>query len=140
MFSALDISTSALVAQRVRLNTIASNLANMTTTHNEAGEAAPFQPRFTVFQTDEAVSAGNGASGVKVAGIEYVEQEPRWKYQPGHPDAVAEGPRAGWVAYPDINLVEQSVDALEATRAYEANVGVIEMTKSLSQMTLKILA
>ncbi|MDX1962540.1 MAG: flagellar basal body rod protein FlgC [Pirellulales bacterium] len=139
MYTALDISTSALVAQRVRLNTIASNMANLSTTHNELGEAVPFQPKFAVFQTDGAVHTPEGAAGVRVAGIETVASEPRWKYQPGHPDAQTQGARQGWVAYPDINLVEQSVDALEATRAYEANVGVIEMTKSLGQATLKIL-
>jgi flagellar basal-body rod protein FlgC len=140
MFSALDISTSALVAQRMRLNAVASNLANMSTTHNEAGEAIPYQPRYTVFQTDDVVLTPEGAAGVRVASVETLDLEPRYKYQPGHPDAIQSGPRQGMVAYPDINLVEQSVDALEATRAYEANVGVIEMTKSLSQMTLKIIA
>jgi flagellar basal-body rod protein FlgC len=139
MFSALDVSTSALVAQRMRLNAVAGNLANMSTTHNEAGEAMPYQPRFTVFKTDDAVSTPEGAHGVKVESVEIAQQEPRWKFQPGHPDAVKDGPRKGWVAYPDIDMVEQSVDALEATRAYEANVGVIEMTKSLGSMTLKIL-
>jgi flagellar basal-body rod protein FlgC len=139
MYTALDISTSALVAQRMRLNAIASNIANISTTHNEAGEAVPYQPKFTVFQVDPTVQTTEGAAGVNVSSIETVEQEPRWKYQPGHPDAVQSGPRQGWVAYPDINVVEQSVDALEATRAYEANIGVIEMTKSLGSMTLKIL-
>jgi flagellar basal-body rod protein FlgC len=140
MFSALDISTSALVAQRTRLNTVASNMANLSTTHNEAGEPVPFQPRFTVFETDTGIATPEGAAGVKVASVEIVDQEPRWKYQPAHPDAIKDGPRQGWVAYPDVNLVEQSVDAMEATRAYEANVGVIEITKSLGSTTLRILA
>jgi flagellar basal-body rod protein FlgC len=140
MFSALDISTSALVAQRVRLNAISSNLANVTTTRSETGELQPFQPRFVVFRTDDTVRSPEGAAGVQVSSVETASSEPRWKYQPGHPDAIADGPRRGWVAYPDINLVEQSVDALEATRAYEANVGVIEITKNLTQTTLRILA
>jgi flagellar basal-body rod protein FlgC len=58
------------------------------------------------------------------------------KYQPGHPDANAEG----YVAYPDIDMTVEFVDALEATRAYEANVGVFEITKNLAQQTLRILA
>jgi flagellar basal-body rod protein FlgC len=140
MFPALDISTSALVAQRTRLNAISSNLANMSTTHNEAGEASPYQPRFVVFQTDSAISAPGGANGVKVSSVETSEAPPNWKYQPGHPDAVKEGERKGYVAYPNIDMTTEFVDALEATRAYEANVGVIEITKSLAQQSLKIIA
>jgi flagellar basal-body rod protein FlgC len=140
MFSALDISTSALVAQRVRLNAISTNLANVTTTRSETGELQPFQPRFVVFRTDDTVRSPEGAVGVQISSVATAASEPRWKYQPGHPDAIPDGPRRGWVAYPDINLVEQSVDALEATRAYEANVGVIEITKNLTQTTLRILA
>ncbi len=138
MFSALDISTSGLVAQRIRLNAIASNLANMSTTRNEAGELSPYQPRFVVFQADEDVKSPEGALGVRVESVEISTAPPRFKYDPSHPDAVQEGPDKGKVFYPDINMVEQSVDALEATRAYEANVGVIEMTKGLSQAALRI--
>lgn len=139
MFSAIDTSTSALVAQRTRLNAIASNLANVSTTHNEAGEAVPYERRFAVFQTVEQGGA-SGAAGVKVSSIETEQTEPRWKYQPGHPDAVKEGPKAGWVAYPNIDMVTEFVDSLNATRAYEANIGAIEVTKDLAQQTLKILA
>ena len=140
MFPSLDISTSALVAQRTRLDAISSNLANMSTTHNEAGEAAPYQARFVVFQTDDTVQGPGGASGVKVASVETAAVEPQWKYQPGHPDAVQEGERKGYVAYPAIDMTTEFVDALEATRAYEANVGVIEVTKNLAAQSLKIIA
>ncbi len=141
MFNAIDASTSALVAQRTRLNAIASNLANLSTTHNEAGEATPYQRRFAVFQTVEpAGQREGGAAGVRVSSIETEQSEPRWKYQPGHPDAVKEGPRAGWVAYPNVDMVTEFVDSLNATRAYEANIGAIEVTKDLAQQTLKILA
>ncbi len=61
MLSALDISTSALVAQRIRLNAIAGNLANLSTTRNEAGESVPYQPRFVVFQTDDSIPGPVGA-------------------------------------------------------------------------------
>ena len=67
MISALDISTSALIAQRTRLNTIAGNLANMSSVRNENGELAPYQSRFTIFQADDEISTGHGAVGVKVA-------------------------------------------------------------------------
>ncbi len=77
---------------------------------------------------------------MRVSSIETEQAEPRWKYQPGHPDAIKEGPRAGWVAYPSIDMVTEFVDSLNATRAYEANIGAIEVTKDLAQQTLRILA
>jgi flagellar basal-body rod protein FlgC len=140
MFSALDISTSALVAQRMRMTAIASNLANMTTPLGEDGEGTPYQPRFVVFQTDTSVGR-NGAAGVRVSSVETDDQaEPKWKYQPGHPLAKKDGPHAGFVAYPNINMMTEMTDALEASRAYEANIGAMEITKDLAQQTLRILA
>jgi len=136
MFSALDISTSALVAQRTRLDVISSNLANMSTTRNEQGEAAPYTPRYVTFETNNKVSTFSGGQGVRVASVEYANVEPNMKYMPGHPDADEDG----MVAYPNIDMTTEFVDALEATRAYEANIGVIEITKDLGQRTLQILA
>ncbi len=136
MFNALDVSTSALVAQRARLNAISSNLANMSTTRNERGELEAYTPRYVTFQTDTSINTTGGGQGVKVASVEYANVEPNLKYDPGHPDAN----EAGWVAYPNIDMSTEFVDALEATRAYEANIGVIEITKDLSQRTLQILA
>ena len=140
MITAMDISTSALVAQRTRLNAIASNIANMSTTRNENGEIEPYQARFTVFQEDDNLKTASGAMGVKVQSVETETVEPTYKSQPGHPLAIKEGPRAGYVAYPSINMTREFVDALEATRAYEANIGVMEVTKNLGQQTLRILA
>ncbi len=139
MISALDISTSALVAQRVRLNTISGNIANMSTIKNEDGENKPYQPRFAVFQTDDKTTEG-GASGVKVARVETDESEPLYRFQPEHPLAIKDGKWKGYVAYPKIDMNEQFVDALEASRAYEANVGIIEVTKGMVRQSLSILA
>ena len=139
MLPALDISTSALAAQRVRMNAISSNLANLSTTHNEAGEPIPYQARYVIFQTDESVGA-HGAAGVRVRSVEIEDAQPRYKYEPGHPDAIQEGPKKGYVAYPAINMMTEFTDALEAARAYEANLGAIEITKDLAQQTLRILA
>jgi flagellar basal-body rod protein FlgC len=136
MISALDVSTSALVAQRTRLNTISSNIANMTTVADEDGANKPYQPRFTVFQTDDSIVASGDAHGVKVKSVEIDESEPKLRYQPEHPLA----DERGYVAYPNINLNEQFVDALEATRSYEANIGVMEISKNLGRQTLSILA
>ncbi len=139
MFSALDISSSALVAQRLRLTAISGNLANLMTTRNEAGELEPYQPRFVVFQADPSIGA-YGAAGVKVSSVEIDDVEPLYKYQPHHPDAIKAGPMAGYVAYPNINMMTEFTDALEAARSYEANLGAIEITKDMTHQTLRILA
>lgn len=131
MITSLDISTSALIAQRARLDTISGNIANMSTIKNEDGENKPYQPRFVVFQTDEE-KARNGAAGVKVSKVETEDVEPLYRYQPDHPLAITEGKWKGYVAYPNVDMNEQFVDALEASRAYEANVGIIEVTKDVS--------
>jgi flagellar basal-body rod protein FlgC len=140
MFTGLDISTSALVAQRTRLNAIAGNLANISTTHNESGEAQPYQPRYVTFQVDDAIGGAEGSAGVKIGSIESSVEEPTYKYQPGHPDAITEGEHAGYVAYPSIDMMTEMVDAIEASRAYEANLNMISVGKSLTQQTLKIVA
>ena len=136
MFSAFDVSTSALVAQRVRLNAISSNLANISTTRNEVGEASPYVPRLVTFETDTNLSTSGGGVGVKVGSVELANVEPKVRYEPKHPDANDDG----YVAYPNINTTTEFVDALEATRAYEANIGVIEVTKDLGRQTLRIVA
>ncbi|MEN1679825.1 MAG: flagellar basal body rod protein FlgC [Planctomycetota bacterium] len=136
MFSAMDVSASGLVAQRTRLNAISSNLANMSTTRDEMGRSNPYQPRFVTFATNPEVATSGGGHGVRVATVEHSTEPPNMKYQPGHPDADANG----YVAYPAVDMTTEMVDALEATRAYEANIGVIEITKDLGSQTLRIIA
>lgn len=136
MFSAFDISTSGLVAQRMRMNAISSNLANMSTTRNELGEAEPYQPRYVTFQTDTDVTTPGGGSGVRVASVETSTKSPLMKQQPGHPDA----DENGYVRYPNVDMTTEMVDAMQATRAYEANIGVIEITKDLGRQSLRIIA
>jgi len=135
VLKAIDISTSALMAQRVRMDMLASNLANVSATHNEQGEPVPYQPRYVIFAADESVGA-HGAAGVKVASVEVSQLEPELKYEPGHPDANADG----YVAYPNVNVMAELTDSMVAARAYEANLGAIEIAKDLGQQTLRILA
>ncbi len=135
MFSALDISTSGLVAQRARMNARSSNIANISTTHNEKGERAPYQPRYVVFQADDSIGT-NGAVGVKVSAVKIADVQPRLVSEPNNPEADANG----YVAYPNINMMTEFTDALEAARAYEANLGAMDITKNLEQQTLRILA
>ena len=136
MFSSLDVSTSGLVAQRTRLNAISSNIANMSTTRNEQGQPEPYQARFVTFQTDNNISTPGGGAGVKIGSVQHSNEPPKMKYEPGHPDADAQG----FVRYPAVDMTTQFVDALEATRAYEANIGVIEVTKNMSDQALRIIA
>jgi flagellar basal-body rod protein FlgC len=140
MIPSLDISTSALIAQRTRMTAISANLANLSTTHNEEGQPEPYQPRFVVFRADDSLGT-NGAAGVKVESVQVDRSvEPRWKYEPGHPDAIQEGPRKGYVAYPSIDMMTEMTDAMEAARAYEANLGAIEIAKDMANQTLRIIA
>jgi flagellar basal-body rod protein FlgC len=136
MFSSLDVSTSGLVAQRTRLNAISSNIANMSTTRNEAGQPEPYQPRFVTFQTDSNISTPGGGAGVKIGSVQHSNEPPKMKYEPGHPDADPQG----FVRYPAVDMTTEFVDALEATRSYEANIGVIEVTKNMSDQALRIIA
>jgi flagellar basal-body rod protein FlgC len=136
MFNTFDVSTSALVAQRMRLNAISSNIANVSTTRNERGEPEAYAPRYVTFQTDATLKTSGGGLGVKIGSVEYSDAAPRMKHDPGHPDANA----SGYVAYPNVDMTTEFVDALEATRAYEANIGVLEITKDMGQRSLQIIA
>jgi len=140
MLTAMDISTSGLIAQRTRLDTIASNIANMSTLRDENGEAQPYQSRQVIFQTTEDIGTSYGAVGVKVASVELDENEPIYRWQPNHPLAIKAGEKKGYVAYPNINLNQEFVDALNATRSYEANIGAIEISKDMGNQTLRIIA
>ncbi len=138
--SSMDISTSGLIAQRARLNAISSNIANMSSMRNENGEIEPYKARHVIFETDSSVRSQYGAEGVKVSSVKTADVEPRYKFQPDHPLAITSGKHKGYVAYPAINSINEFVDAMDATRAYEANVGVIEATKNMGQQTLRIIA
>jgi flagellar basal-body rod protein FlgC len=137
MFRALDLSTSGLVAQRHRMDTIAGNIANINTTRDEKGALSPFQRRFINFtaEREEPGAPGNGM-GVKFKVEIDRKTPPRKVYQPGHPDADADG----HVAFPAIDLTKEFVNALEASRAYEANVATIDISKGMYNEALKILA
>jgi flagellar basal-body rod protein FlgC len=140
MISALDISTSGLVAQRMRLDAVSGNLANLNSlTRGPDGEMQPYEGRYVMFQVDADKATPYGAQGVKVSSVETEKVEPQYRWQPDHPYAIKDGPKKGYVAYPKINMQTEMVDALVASRAYEANLGVMEITKTMSQQTLRIL-
>ena len=138
MFNALDISTSALVAQRIHLDTIAGNIANMHVTRAAQGEPDPFRRRVAMFATGNP-SGGRGAPGVH---IETIAEDPspfHRVYDPGHPHAVPSGPDQGYVRLPNVDLSTEMINALFASRVYEANVTVMEITKSMAASNLRLL-
>jgi flagellar basal-body rod protein FlgC len=134
MFESLDISSSALLAQRTRMDTIAGNIANMNTTRNARGEAIPYRRRFAVFAANRP--DGEGRAGVSVSKIAIDKGPFRKEYQPTHPDANQDG----YVSYPNIDLAVEYVNALEASRAYEANVTAMEVSKAMMNASLRLLA
>jgi len=136
MLRALDISRSALVAQRERMNIIAGNIANVNTTRNAKGEPEAFQRRYVECFSESTHGKKNVESevGFRV----HVDQStgPRLVHDPGHPDA---DPETGYVAFPEINLVNEFADAVLASRAYEANTSAIQMTRQMAEQTLRLL-
>ncbi|MEN6312914.1 MAG: flagellar basal body rod protein FlgC [Clostridiaceae bacterium] len=142
-FGALDIGASALTAQRLRMDTISQNIANVSTTRTENG--TPYRRRLVVFEEkkdgvpfSEYLSASSrelyAGKGVKVARI--VEDTSPYKkvYDPGNPDADAEG----YVEMPNIDIITEMVNMISATRAYEANVTSINTTKNMALKALEI--
>ena len=136
MFGALDVSTSALVAQRIRMDTIAGNVANAHTTRRMDGQPGPFRRRIAAFQSGD----GRGGPGVHVSKVSEDPAPPKKVYQPWHPDAIKSGEMKGWVEYPNVNMTTEMVNAMLASRAYEANITAIEVTKDMTSATLRILA
>ncbi len=134
MFGSLDISTSGLIAQRTRLEVTAANLANKDAIYDAQGRYAPFRRRVAVFaQGDPATGT---PEGVHVQKILFDPSPFRKAYEPGHPNADQDG----YVQYPNIDSAVEMVNALEASRAYEANVTAAEATKSMLQTSLRLLA
>jgi flagellar basal-body rod protein FlgC len=138
---ALNISASGMSAQQIRMNVISSNLANINTTRTPQG--GPYQKKDVVFASDPASSkfknildsqTRDKISGVKVAGIVTDSRPPLLKYDPSPPDANEEG----YVATPNINVVEEMVNVVSATRSYEAGVAAINATKTMALKALEI--
>jgi flagellar basal-body rod protein FlgC len=140
-FTAMQVSASGLNAERERLNVSSSNLANVQTTRTAAG--GPYKRRDVVLQSEpayEAISGGmaggtsRAVEGVKVASIVQDQTAPRLEYDPGHPDANIDG----YVAYPNVNVVEEMVDMITASRAYEAGVTALTTAVGMAERAMSI--
>ena len=131
----INSTTAALNAERIRMDVVGQNIANLNTIHGPDGR--PYQRQQVVFETLlQTARDGVGASppSVMVARIEKDHRPPRMIYEPGHPDA---GPD-GMVSIPDINMAEEMVDLIGASRAFEANLAVMKNARSLAIQTLSI--
>ena len=136
------VSGSGMAAQRARMNTISSNLANINTTRT--AEGGPYRRKDVVFESmPDAQSFGEvmGATDpksdfqrVQVTDVVYDKKAPILKHDPTHPDANDDG----YVAYPNINLMEEMTNMIQATRSYEANVQAIQATKDMALSALEI--
>ena len=136
----LAISSSGLSAQRLRMNLISSNMANANTTRTQNGE--PYKRKDVVFKSSQADSfksaldeqlAGQG-HGVQVAGIIEDNKPFVQKYDPGHPDA----DENGYIRLPNVNIVEEMVNMISASRSFEANATAVRATKDMASMALDI--
>jgi flagellar basal-body rod protein FlgC len=140
-FSSMNISSSALSAERTRMNLISSNLANANATRTPEG--GPYKRKDAVFASTPVANsfsraldsaAGQGARQVAVQQIIEDRNPPRMQYDPSHPDADAQG----YVALPNVNVMEEMADMINATRTYEANVTAVQAAKSMAMKTLEI--
>jgi flagellar basal-body rod protein FlgC len=134
MLDILDMGASGLSAQRTRLDTIAANIANINTTHDASGKVNPYRRRFVVFAQGQADDPTR--PGVHVQSVQEDQSPLLQKYDPGNPDA----DKDGYIQLPNVDLSIEFVNALEASRAYEANVTMMETAKSMFSSSLRLLA
>lgn len=136
MLAAMDISRSALVAQRVRMDVIAGNIANAQSTRQEDGTLQPYRRRFVALEAGD----GAGGAGVHVGQIAEDAGPFQLKYDPGHPDAIPTGPQAGYVELPNVSVTLEYIDAIGASRAYEANIAMLNASRSMVEQSLRLFA
>jgi len=140
LFSVLSVSASGMAAQRTRAALLVENLANAETTRTPEG--GPYRRKDVVFSSEPVPFTGvfetalsASETGVSVAEIIEDTREPERRYQPGHPDADADG----YVAYPRINPAEDMIDLISAARGYQANVAAISAVKDMIQRSIELL-
>jgi len=148
LFSSINIAATGLSAERVRLDVIADNMANVNTTRtNEGGpfrrsrvimrprvESPYWRSPFLPQSLDNGI--GRGVRPAEIQKDYATENKLRW--DPTHPDAIKSGPREGFVELPNVDIVTEMVDMISASRSYEANASIIEGSKSMFQRALDI--
>ena len=147
MFGGIDAAASGLTAERLRMDVISNNIANVNSTRTVDG--GPFKRKYVIFQPREAEknsfsamldgamnkgSKNRAGDGVRAIGIGTDDSMGKLVYDPGHPDANADG----YVELPNVDIVTEMVDMITASRAYDANVTTINAAKSMAQQALNI--
>lgn len=139
--TSLRVSSSGLSAQRMRMNTISSNIANINTTRTPEG--GPYRRKDVIFESmpdfrtfGEMITTrpDENMQRVQVTDVTVDQKAPLLKYEPNHPEANEDG----YVAYPNINLMEEMANMIQATRSYEANVSAIQASKDMAMSALEI--
>jgi flagellar basal-body rod protein FlgC len=141
LFGMLELSGSALGAERQRAEVVASNMANAQTTRTPAG--GPYRRQLVIFQSQRPprfslALAGlqpEKSSAVRVAAVVSDSRPPVMRFEPGHPDANEQG----YVAYPQVDPIEEMTDLLGAVRAYELNASAVQATKNMIAQSLDLL-
>lgn len=144
VFSALNISASALSAERERSDVAVANLANVDTTRTQSG-TGPYRRREVVLQTngnsfrsllgENGSSAASQPGGVRLTRVVEDTAEPIRRYDPGHPDA----DKDGYVSYPAINPAQEMVDLMGSVRAYQLNASAVSASKQMIEQSIDLL-
>ena len=139
MYGLLDISTSGMIAQRERLTAISANIANR---HSVAADGTPYRAKMVFFSAGDPRSktADGRAMGVHVSRVEEDQSEFNLRYDPGNPFALQSGPKKGYVRGSNVNPIVEQVNAIQAARAYEANVVAAEASKTMMAQALRLIA
>ncbi|MBO4857026.1 MAG: flagellar basal body rod protein FlgC [Treponema sp.] len=148
LFTSINIAATGMAAERLRSDVISNNIANASTTRTQEGGAfkkssvilRPVSDQSAQWRspfTPGALDNGPG-KGVKVLEIKKDTTQGRLVYDPDHPDAIKSGPNAGYVEYPNVNIVNEMVDLISASRAYEANATVVDGAKDMFKAALEI--
>lgn len=148
-FSTFDVAASGMSAQRKQMDLISMNIANVNTT--ETADGTPFRRMMAVVSQKQmgdmddefrAVSFDNeqagSATGVEVSSVQQDQSDFRWVYDPSNPKAQQDGPHKGYVAMPNVNIISEMTNMIQATRAFEANATVVESAKSMAMKALDI--
>ncbi|MBO5825426.1 MAG: flagellar basal body rod protein FlgC [Treponema sp.] len=148
LFTSINIASTGMAAERLRSDVISDNIANASTTRTQEGGAykrsrvvfepiAASNPQWRTPFTPTDLDNGPG-KGVKVLEIVKDTSQGRLVYDPEHPDSIKSGPNKGYVEYPNVNIVNEMVDLISASRAYEANATVIDGAKDMFTAALDI--